>query len=49
MPGEVVAIDGKKVRRSYDKGLRKNAINMVSAWALATGVTLGPSSLVPMQ
>lgn len=31
--GEVVAIDGKSVRRSYDRGKGKGAIHMVSAWA----------------
>jgi predicted transposase YbfD/YdcC len=39
--GEVIAIDGKKLRRSHDKGLGRNAIHMVSAWASATGLTLG--------
>lgn len=39
--GQVIAVDGKKVRRSHDKGLGKNAIHMVSAWASATGLTLG--------
>lgn len=44
-PGEVVAIDGKQLRGcplgAHDKGLGKNAIHMVSAWASATGLTLG--------
>ena len=31
--GEVVAIDGKTLRHSYDKGGSKGAIHMVSAWA----------------
>lgn len=31
--GEVIAIDGKTVRRSYDEGKAKGAIHMVSAWA----------------
>jgi predicted transposase YbfD/YdcC len=39
--GEVIAIDGKKLRRSHDKGLGKSAIHRVSAWASATGLTLG--------
>lgn len=39
--GQVVAIDGKKLRRSHDKGLGKQAIHMVSAWASANGLTLG--------
>ena len=39
--GEVVAIDGKALRRSFDKGTAKRAIHMVSAWATANGVVLG--------
>ncbi len=39
--GEVVAIDGKALRRSFDKGAAKRAIHMVSAWATANGVVLG--------
>jgi predicted transposase YbfD/YdcC len=39
--GQVVAIDGKTVRRSRDKGIGKDAIHMVSAWASANGLTLG--------
>ena len=31
--GEVIAIDGKTARRSYDQGTSKGAIHMVSAWA----------------
>jgi len=39
--GQVVAIDGKTVRRSHDKSIGKDAIHMVSAWASANGVMLG--------
>lgn len=39
--GEVVAIDGKTVRRSFDKSSRKGAIHMVSAWASRNGLVLG--------
>ena len=39
--GEVVAIDGKKVRRSHDPSVGKQAIHMVNAWATANGVVLG--------
>src|SRR5689334_17407916 len=31
--GEVVAIDGKTLRRSFDRASGKTAIHMVSAWA----------------
>lgn len=39
--GQVVAIDGKTLRRSHDKGLGKEAISMVSAWATANHLVLG--------
>jgi predicted transposase YbfD/YdcC len=39
--GEVIAIDGKKLRRSHDKKLGKKAIHMVSAWATANHLVLG--------
>lgn len=39
--GEIVAIDGKCVRRSHDKANTKSAIHMVSAWAKENGVVLG--------
>lgn len=39
--GEVVAIDGKALRRSFKHGRAKRAIHMVSAWATANGVVLG--------
>jgi predicted transposase YbfD/YdcC len=39
--GEIVAIDGKALRRSFAKGRGKRAIHMVSAWASENGVVLG--------
>lgn len=39
--GQVVAIDGKTLRRSYDKKSNKAAIHMVSAWASASRLVLG--------
>lgn len=39
--GQVVAVDGKTMRRSHDKSIGKEAIHMVSAWASATGIVLG--------
>lgn len=39
--GQVVAIDGKTVRRSHDRTIGKDAIHMVSAWASTNGITLG--------
>ena len=39
--GQVIALDGKTLRRSHDKTLGKKAIHMVNAWASATGIALG--------
>jgi hypothetical protein len=39
--GEVIAIDAKTLRRSYDKSCRKGAIHMVSAFFSANHVVLG--------
>jgi predicted transposase YbfD/YdcC len=39
--GEVVAIDGKTLRRSFDRAAGKGAIHMVSAWASANRLVLG--------
>ena len=39
--GQVIAVDGKTVRRSHDKSNGKSAIHMVSAWASANGIVLG--------
>ncbi|RAU18157.1 ISAs1 family transposase [Nitrincola tibetensis] len=39
--GEVIAIDGKTHRGSYDKSRKKGAIHIVSAFSAANGVVLG--------
>ena len=39
--GQVVAIDGKTLRHSFDKATGKTAIHMVSAWATANHISLG--------
>ena len=39
--GEVVAIDGKTLRRSFDTASSKGPIHMVSAWACENGLVLG--------
>lgn len=39
--GQVIAVDGKKLRHSYDKAHGKGAIHMVSAWATANELVLG--------
>ena len=39
--GEVIAIDGKTLRRSHDRHAGQAALHMVSAWATANGLALG--------
>jgi len=39
--GQLVAIDGKTLRRSFDAASSKAAIHMVSAWATANHISLG--------
>ena len=39
--GQVIAIDGKTLRRSFDAACSKAAIHMVSAWATANSISFG--------
>jgi len=39
--GEIIAIDGKKLRGSYDTSSSKAAIHMVSAFAVENGICIG--------
>lgn len=39
--GQLIAIDGKTLRRSYDAASSKAPIHMVSAWATANHISLG--------
>ena len=39
--GEVIAVDGKTLRRSHDRRAGKDAIHMVSAWATENSLVLG--------
>jgi predicted transposase YbfD/YdcC len=39
--GQVVAVDGKTLRRSHDRSEGKKALQIVSAWASTNGVVLG--------
>jgi len=39
--GQVIAVDGKTVRRTFDLATGKAAIHMVSAWGSANGIVLG--------
>ena len=39
--GGLVAVDGKRLRRSMDRAAGKAAIHMIGAWATETGLALG--------
>jgi predicted transposase YbfD/YdcC len=45
LDGQVVAIDGKTLRRSHDRATSKKAIHMVSAWAAENQVVLGQTKV----
>lgn len=40
LPAQVIALDGKTLRRSHDRGAGKAALHLVSAWASANRVVL---------
>ena len=41
IPGEVIAVDGKTLRRSHDRNAGLAALHLVSAWATTNSVVLG--------
>jgi predicted transposase YbfD/YdcC len=41
LDGDIVAIDGKTLRRSFDHAASKGAIHMISAWANVNRLVLG--------
>ena len=41
----MIAIDGKRVRRSNDRSSNKAAIHMVSAWACENHLVLGQTKV----
>ncbi len=43
--GQVIAVDGKKLRRSHDQRAGKEAIYMVSAWATQNQLVLGQTKV----
>ncbi|MDQ3252542.1 MAG: ISAs1 family transposase [Acidobacteriota bacterium] len=47
LSGEVVSLDGKRARHSYDKAAGKEAIELVSAWAREQRLTLGQVKVAP--
>jgi predicted transposase YbfD/YdcC len=45
LPRQVIALDGKTLRHSYDTWNQKPAIHLVSAWASATGLVLAQTKV----
>ena len=45
LPREVVAVDGKTVRRSFDKGRGQGPLHVVSAFATQQGLSLGQTAV----
>ena len=43
--GQIIAADGKALRRSHDRNLGKKALYMVSAWASGSGLVLGQTKV----
>ena len=43
--GQVIALDGKTLRRSHDRNSGKEAIHMVSAWASENSLVLGQTKV----
>ena len=43
--GQVIAIDGKTLRRSHDRNSAKAAVHMVSAWATENSLVLGQTKV----
>jgi predicted transposase YbfD/YdcC len=41
LPGDVISIDGKTLRRSHDNSDSKKSIHMVSAWSTSNAMVLG--------
>jgi len=39
--GEVIALDGKTIRHSFDTATGQSALHVVSAWASENGLALG--------
>jgi predicted transposase YbfD/YdcC len=45
LPGQVVAVDGKTVRRSHDRRAGKGPLHVVSAWAAGAHLVLGQTAV----
>jgi predicted transposase YbfD/YdcC len=43
--GEVLALDGKSLRRSFDKATGKECLHLVSVWATQEGMSLGQEAV----
>ena len=45
LPTQVIALDGKTLRRSHDTWNEKPAIHLVSAWASASGLVIAHTAV----
>ncbi len=45
--GEVIALDGKTIRHSFDSASNQPALHMINAWATENGVALGHLKVEP--
>ena len=43
--GDIVAIDGKTMRRSHDRSQRKSALHLLHAWSVEAGLVLGKQAV----
>lgn len=43
--GRIIALDGKSLRRSFDRASQKAAVHMVSAWTTENGVVLAQTAV----
>ncbi|KAB8146053.1 ISAs1 family transposase [Chloroflexia bacterium SDU3-3] len=41
LPDDVVAIDGKTLRRTHDAAIARSPLHLVSAWSTVQGLVLG--------
>ncbi len=48
-PGTGVAVDGQTRRRSHDRSVDLPALQLVSAWSTAQGLTLGQEAVAPQS
>jgi predicted transposase YbfD/YdcC len=45
IPGDIIPIDGKTLRRTFDEAGKRGAIHMISAWAKSNGLVLAQAKV----